>query len=206
MRRIPPTFGVDTNDRLDVNRLLLGGVKFICRYHSDDGFGRNLTRPEADLYKSRRLPMVSVWENGKSEEVILGYQSGVRCATQANLQQAYCGGLGQPIYFACDFIGNAQKIVKMQEFFKGVRSVIGYERIGVYGTYYTVQTLIPSYCNYGWQTNLFEEWTGPEQWSHYAGLRQYANARPSINGLDNFGATTYLCYDHATTYNYGQWL
>src|SRR6476619_4446616 len=102
-RRIPPRFLVDTNDRLDPARARLGGVTGVIRYHSDDGYPRNLTPDEAKAWAACRMDLVSVWQNGKAEEVKQGSSAGARCATVASDQQAACGGAGQPIYFAVDF-------------------------------------------------------------------------------------------------------
>lgn len=206
MRKVPPTFCVDTNDWLELSRLLEGGVKGIGRYHSDDEQAtmRNLTLLEAQTYREHRLPKWSIWQNAKAAEVLLGYESGVRCATEANRQQMACGEQGQPIYFAVDFIGNSQNIEKVKAFFKGAKSKLGFDRMGAYGTHYTINALFEAgLIKYGWQTAVFQKWTGYEPWHQRAQLRQIYNSYPDH---DNFGAITYLCYDHAVAHDFGQWL
>jgi hypothetical protein len=199
MRHVPERFGIDTNDRLSPERLV--GVTFLCRYLSDDGFPRNLTRDEAQMWADRGMDLVTVWENGRTEEVKKGYQSGVRCAKAAREQQRACGGAGQPIYFGVDYITRPSNIDPVLQFFEGVCSVLGRGRTGAYGTRYTIRSLFTEdLIRYGWQTVLFHS---KESFYPRAQLRQVENVDKT--GNERYGATGYLCYDHAVTFDFGQW-
>lgn len=212
MRTAPQRFGVDTNDWLrDVPRLRAARVSFICRYHSDDEYAaqRNLTPEEARVWAREWMDIVSTWQNGRSEEVKRGYMSGVRCAQAARAQQAMCGGVGQPIFFAVD----RKDVTKPQliSFFKGVKSVIGVERIGVYGSYETIEILAQArLITYAWHSYWFESARSPEdrpepvtadfRWHPFAQLRQYDNWP-----ADGLGATTQIDYSMAVAFDFGQW-
>lgn len=191
-------------------------VKFVGRYHSSDGFPRNLTRDEALEWTAHKIKVVSVWENsapGDTSEVLAGYNAGVTAAKEARRQQRECGGSGQPIYFAVDFVTRRQNFDRVLRYFEGARHVIGVERLGAYGTYCTVKSLFDcGAIRFGWQTALYERFTGEEPWDRRAQLHQFENT--DLTGHENFGVKDateipepgrYLCYDHATYVPYGGW-
>lgn len=197
--------GADANSGLDPVRLAANGRKFVFRYLSDDEWaaGRNITPLEASMWQQNRFKVGLCWENAKTEEVWGGFKSGERCAQVARLQAQEVGLGGAPIYFAVDKWTSRNglwPIAPVREFFKGVRSVIGLDRAGVYGTLYTVENL-QDLCNYFWQTKLFRP-TDPLHESVH--VLQYLNA--DLTGGDHFGAEntgSYCCYDRAFKAEYG---
>jgi hypothetical protein len=200
VRKVPLRFGVDANGGIDIQRAKLAGVSFVGRYHSDDGYDRNLTPEEAKAWAATRTDIVSCWENGRSEEVREGYTAGVRCAWAAKQQQAACGGAGQPIFFAVDFVTRYATIGPVRKFFAGAASVLGKGRLGAYGTHLTIERLFDlNLIRYGWQTSLFSD----EPWDPRAQLRQVSNT--DLTGSDDFGAPGYLAYDLALAHDFGQW-
>lgn len=215
MKKLKPFhFGIDCNGGADVQKAKRHNVRFCCRYHSTDGYPRNLTRDEALEWTEAGIKLVSVYENADRQEPLKGYVAGVKAAKVARKQQRECGGSGMPIYFAVDFVARPSNFDRIFDYFEGTRSVIGIDRLGVYGTLFTVKTLLDMQAvKFAWQTALFEKHTGEEPWDPRAQLRQFENT--DLSGSENFGVKDadwipeegrYLAYDHAVYPSYGGWL
>jgi hypothetical protein len=201
VRRVPPRFGCDANGGIDIARAKAAGVSFVARFHSDDGYPRNLTPAEARAWANTRTDLVSCWQNGKSEEVLEGYDSGVRCAGVAKYQQQECGGAGQPVYFAVDFWLKPEQRAAVVDFFRGARKVLGLARLGAYGPSPVMDLLFGANAiTYGWHSGLFRP---GEPWHPRAQLRQVENT--DLSGRDDFGTPGYLAYDHMLAMDAGQW-
>jgi hypothetical protein len=194
--------GVDTNEAVNPSLLIQRDIDFIGRYVSDDGWAanRNLTRNEALAYKEAGVKVVALWQNGKSEENLLGYNSGKRCAEVARKLLRDLGGSGQPIIFTNDFWPKYDDKPKVVEFYKGARSIIGIDRMGAYGPP-PVMTLLfeEELITYGFQSKLWSPETNV--WHPMAQLRKLLN--DDLSDVYDFGVKGYLCHDRAVKEDYG---
>jgi glycoside hydrolase-like protein len=170
-----------------------GGYGFVCRYHSYDTTGKNLTKAEADSYLAAGIQIVSNWEYA-TDAALNGFNQGVADATEGAKQQAACGGPIAPIIFSVDFDATEAQQAAINSYLQGCASVIGLARTGVYGGYYIVKRCFDAgVITYGWQTYA---WSGG-QWDPRAQLRQVQN------GITVGGADCDLNTSMAA--NFGQW-
>lgn len=170
-----------------------GGYLFVCRYHSYDTTGKNLTKAEADSYLAAGIQIVSNWEYA-TDAALNGYTQGVQDATAADKQQAACGGPKAPIYFSVDFDATEAQQAVINDYLRGAASVIGLARTGVYGGFYVVKRCFDAkVITWGWQTYA---WSGG-LWDPRAQLRQIQNG-VNVGGAD-------CDIDQAMMANFGQW-
>lgn len=163
------------------------GAKFGCSYLSTDA-AKNWSKALIDSYHAAGLATVCVWETAAGR-ALDGQAAGQADAKQA-LAQARALGFpsSRPIYFAVDFDETPAQATQVAEYFKGVNSVLGVDRTGAYGGYWTVSRLFNAkLIKYGWQTYA---WSGG-QWDKRAQIQQYQNG-PSFD------------HDRAMAADYGQ--
>jgi hypothetical protein len=174
----------------NITELKRAGIHFACRYLSHDA-SKNLTRAEATALSKAGIACVVVWET-TANRAGAGRQAGTSDAIVAAEQAKQCGKPGSaPIYFAVDFDADPARV---REYFRGVNSVIGADRTGVYGGYRVVKDLMESrLAHFGWQTFA---WSGG-QWYAPAQIRQYEN------GVHVAGVSADR--DRAMHPHYGQW-
>ena len=136
--------------------LVADGVQFVMRYVSHDS-GKDLSVAEkAELWK-RGISVGLVFES-TANRALDGFNAG---ATDATWAKARCDNLGLgdiPVYFATDWdVTEAQKPI-VANYLKGAASVIGKERVGVYGGFYVVRYMSDNgVCSWFWQTYA---WSG----------------------------------------------
>lgn len=100
-----------------------------------------------------------------------GYAAGVEDAKSADAQRKALGlPDDMPIYFACDFDATGPEFHTINEYMRGVNSVIGLARSGFYGGYYAVENVYaaPRRAQYYWQTAAWSS----GHWSTHANIRQ----------------------------------
>ena len=168
------------------------GAHFVARYLSPDST-KNITKAEVADYKANGLGVVVVWESS-ANRMLGGKAAGVADAKAAEVQRAAVGlPSDMPIYFACDFDAQGAQYHTINEYLRGVASVIGLNRVGIYGGYYVVENVFsaPATAKYGWQTIA---WSGGK-WSTHANIRQEGGTTLS-GGAD---------WDTAETADYGQY-
>lgn len=190
-------FGIDYAwGRPTISSMKAAGVKFAARYLSYDTSGKNLTRSEADKLAAAGIWSVVVWETTAARAKTGGRLGGVTDAKAAAGLAQKCGmPESRPIYFAVDFDASQSDWQKIKEYFKGVNSVLGVERVGMYGGYDPVKWGFEDHMiSWGWQTYA---WSGG-RWVASAQLRQYKNDQ-RVGGVD-------CDFDHAMTADYGQWM
>lgn len=169
-------------------------VAFVCRYLS---FVNELTKVkllsanEAKALNQAGIAVVSNYE-WYANRALEGFASGVQDAQIAASQHADCGGpADKPIYFSVDCDCDGSQTV---EYFKGVASVIGLSRTGVYGSYRVVKYLLDNgLVKWAWQTYA---WSGG-QWDPRAHIRQYQN------GVNLAGHE--VDYNESMHSDFGQW-
>lgn len=188
-------FGVDYSwGRPGVRALKGAGVKFVCRYLSHDTTGKNLTRAEADALSDAGIWIVVVWQT-TARRPLAGRSAGAADARDAAAQARTCGmPADRPIYFAVDFDATAGQQDEINAYLDGAASVLGRDRVGLYGGYFQVKrTLDAGKASWAWQTYA---WSGG-RWDSRAHIQQYLNEQV-LNGAA-------VDYDRATKDDYGQW-
>jgi len=175
-----------------------GKVKFAIRYVGRDprGGGKDITSTEAAALKVKGIARVVVYQPRRAF-VPLASDNGAVAARIAD-QDAKLAGMPptRPIYFAVDGDTrgfSATQWLAIENFFRGVISVIGLARVGAYGGKNTVEHLRNrGLIRWLWQTYA---WSGG-QWADVH-LRQYDNGNPMCEGE--------VDYDRSMKQDYGQW-
>lgn len=191
------TFGIDYAwGRPSVASMKAGGVKFAIRYLSHDTTGKNLSKSEAVTLAGADIWTVVIWESTASRARTGGFSGGKSDATLAAVQAETCGmPRSRPIYFAVDFDATSKDWPKIAEYFKGAISVLGLNRVGMYGGYYPItKAFDANLITWGWQTYA---WSGGRR-DPRAQIYQYANDQ-FIGGVD-------CDFDNAYRFDYGQWM
>ena len=164
------SIGVDYSQGYNIQSLKNGHVDFVCRYIGYTSMSlpqdKIITYSEAYDLLSAGIDIVSLWEwtsdrasmkntfyNGSPT---LAFAGGVADATAAALSHKSIGGPPEsPIYFAIDYSTDGTDTV---DYFSGVRSVLGMNRVGAYGPPAALMFLIKQgLISYTWA------WSPPPQ-------------------------------------------
>ena len=168
--------GLDfSSGRPDPRKIKLLGYGFVVRYlFPPSPGGKGITKAEATAIRAAGLGLCVVYEEyaGRAKE---GWGSGVE---DGKIALAFARAIGfpenKPIYFAVDFQATTAQMPVIDLYLKGVESVIGISRVGVYGSYAVVE-----HCHsvgsarWLWQTYA---WSGGKV-SPHAHLLQYLNGQ-----------------------------
>lgn len=187
--------GVDySTSRPDPQTLAAKGIQFACRYGGVGTSPKWLTGPEGDKLAAAGVAIVAGVE-GQAAGLLQGWDEGKRWAEKADAHFTYLGmPPDRPIYFAVDFDVTAQQWPLVRMALRGAASVIGLNRVGVYGGYQAVQWAhTDRVAKWFWQTYAWSR----GQWATFNHLEQYKN------GVDIGGADVDL--DRALVGDYGQW-
>jgi hypothetical protein len=165
--------------RPGVKALEAANVTGVMRYASHDTSGKNLSDAEARSYLTatpRKIDVGLIWES-TSGRVQSGRSGGIADAHAALIQGESWGmPKGRPIYFACDYDARPHDC---DDYLKGVASVIGLSRTGLYAGFGPIHSAFNSHLiAWGWQTYA---WSGG-QWDNRAQLQQYSNNH-LVNGV-----------------------
>ena len=98
--------------------------------------GKPVSKTEVESQRRHGLGTAFVWQYGKekSPDVMRGFQGGVEDARNAQRKLDEIGRSGQPVFFAVDFnIALWQWNDTAVHYFKGAISVLGLNRVGIYG-------------------------------------------------------------------------
>lgn len=150
------------------------GRDFVVRYLFNDGQGgKGLDQSEINDLQANGIQIALVYE--EFAKSFYGYSAGV---TQAQRAQAALDKLSldktTPIYFACDWDTTEADQAQINEALKGAASVIGLQRVGIYGSYYVMERVASAgLASYYWQTYA---WSGGQVSSHNH-LYQYKNGQ-----------------------------
>jgi peptidoglycan hydrolase-like protein with peptidoglycan-binding domain len=178
---------------LNTGAMRNAGISFAMRYLSH-GDPKDLSLGEAQQLAKAGIDVGVVWETTASR-ALAGHGAGAADAKDAAAKAKSVGmPNGRPIYFAVDFdAGDAQKPA-IGEYFKGVASVIGKQRTGVYGGYWVVKYLFDhGLVDFGWQTLA---WSGGNR-DKRAQLYQYA--------INKTAAGLSVDLNRAEASDFGQW-
>lgn len=137
-------------DHSEVARL---GYRFVMRYISHDP-RKDLTIQERDELWAHGLQVGLVFE-ASAGRALAGYSAGVTDARGADQRTAELG-LPVPVYFAVDFDATDEQKPTIAAYIRGAASVLGGDRVGVYGGFYVVRYLAEEHpdspCSWFWQT------------------------------------------------------
>jgi hypothetical protein len=175
------------------------GKAFVVRYIRP-GDGRSLTAAEIADYRAHGLDIALVFE-AQATRPLDGLAAGMADAKQAQAQIVALGiPTNIPVYFAVDFNASLAQQPAIDNYLRGAASVIGLNRVGVYGGgYLLARCRTNKTATWFWQC-ASTSW-GPLQ--SFAHLHQYRTGSttppaPPING----GAVD---LDTALQPNFGQW-
>jgi hypothetical protein len=146
------------------------GAQFAVSYLSMDR-SKNWTLAMINAYHALDLGTVSVWETSATR-ALAGYGAGRTDALAALRQERALELPPQlPVYFAVDFDETSRQAGRVASYFRGVNSVLGVNRTGAYGGYWTISRLFNAgLIGYGWQTSAWSRGL----WDPRAQLQQYA--------------------------------
>lgn len=192
------TFGLDySSGRPSAAAMKAKGVSFVCRYIGSTvrGTGRSakwLTPTEAKARHDDGLAVVTVFEYAQKRPED-GGPAGTADAHTAVAELKYCGlPADLPVYWAVDYDTTVGPHIRA--YFKAIAAVVGLKRVGAYGSYRVIKTLLDEgLITYGWQTYA---WSGGK-WDPRAQIQQYSN-NETVGGAS-------VDYDRAMHANYGQW-
>lgn len=183
---------VDYSMGYDINTLRANNVVAACRYIGFTSWSlpqdKIITYKEAYDLSKAGISIVSNWEWGGDPS----QEDGKWSAQMAEaLHKSIGGPPNAPIYFSYDKAGDGSDAA---QYFKDVASVIGLDRVGVYGPYAAVKWLYENgLVKWLWQTYA---WSGG-QWYPGVHLQQYNN------GVQMGNMT--VDYDAPQVSNFGQW-
>ena len=136
---------------------IANGLSFICRYVSRPGSAKNLTAAEIADLSASGIGIVVIFEQA-ANNALGGNALGLADARTADEQVSALGLPGCPIYFAVDIQVPAPELATVGAYLEGAASVIGAQRVGVYGGYPVVNyALNNALATYAWQTRA---WSG----------------------------------------------
>jgi hypothetical protein len=149
--------GVDYSfARPGIANIKAAGYDFVGRYLTSFPLKR-IEAAEVSQMKANGLALVLLFEDD-SINALLGYNQGTADAQEA-LQQANAIGFpgDRPVYFTVDFDATtAARQDSVDQYLRGAASVIGANRVGVYGGYYVVQRALNNgTAAWAWQTRGF---------------------------------------------------
>jgi hypothetical protein len=156
------------------------GKAFVMRYvpYPGDG-GKGLTAAEVADYRANGLDIGLVFESTAARHLD-GFNAGLVDAQQSQASLAAIGAPPDlPIYFAVDFdAGSVTELTAIAEYQRGAASVLGMERVGIYGSWRVVNDAARSgYATWFWQTYA---WSGGRLHPQ-AHVYQYSNGE-TLNG------------------------
>lgn len=171
-------------------QLKSNGVDFVCRYISYDNTGKNITKAEYNNLLRQGVAVVLNWEYA-TDAAKNGWNQGVKDAREAERQRKALGApAAAPIYFSCDWDATPGQQGAINNYLAGCASIIGRNRVGVYGSYYVVKrSMEAGKAKWGWCTYA---WSGGNVYSK-AHIYQYQNgvmggqADRNKSLQDNFG-------------------
>lgn len=170
-------FGIDHSSAPPNPALLRQkGVRFVCRYLSTPGNPKNITVQEVLGLRTCGISPVLVFET-TANRALHGFAAGVDDARSAAQQATIVLCPKAPIYFAVDFDAAPADQAAINGYLDGAASVIGRDRVGVYGSYWVVKRVLNAgKATYAWQTYA---WSGGN-WDPRVHLKQTKNGQPFL--------------------------
>lgn len=171
------------------------GFTFAMRYcpYSGDG-GKGLTLAELDDLHANGIAVGLVYESTAGRP-LAGYEAGDVDATVARAaMQQLAFPDDRPMYFAVDFNARPDHYAVIDQYLSGAASVLGLERVGVYGSYdVCAHCFMAATAKWFWQTYA---WSAGKNFE-WRNVYQYLNGQ-SLNGAA-------VDYNEAYGVDFGQW-
>lgn len=172
------------------------GYTFVVRYLTSGGAslpGKLLTRREADAHRANGVDIVANYESW-ADRMLDGYAAGRIDAAKGQDTINACGGGDEDIYFSADWDATEAQQAAINEYLDGAASLIGRERVGIYGGYWPVKRALDAgKASKAWQTGA---WSG-------------GRVDPRINIFQRIGFVNVdgvQCDENvAMTEDFGQW-
>ncbi len=174
--------------------LMAAGKRFVARYVGPGSSGKHLSASEARALRSAGLSIVSNAEGSKA-----GYKGTDAGRSWASLADDDLRGIdslasAKPIYFSVDWDAGPSDWASIDAALRGSASVIGANRVGVYGSYDVIAHCVAAgTAKWFWQTYA---------WSN-GKLHPKAHIYQYHNGVNVAGGDCDL--DRALVTDYGQW-
>lgn len=180
--------GIDCLAPFPANQCRPNGITFVCRYLSA------VTEEELEDYAHHGIDVVAVFESG-ARRALDGNAAG---AADARYVERRMRDLkipaGRPCYFTCDTEVAGAGLAAVRQYVAGAADVLGWHRVGIYGSYTVVEHLHSlNACQFFWQTLAWSS----GNWSGHANLRQLA--------IEQVRAGRRVDLDRAYTADFGQW-
>jgi len=180
-----------------ISALVTAGKKFACRYGGPGSEGKQITAAELRALQAAGIAVVANAEGAAGG--FRGFDAGKSWAQQA---ETHFRNLGmpkdRPIYFSVDWNADASDWQEIDQACDGAASVIGRNRVGIYGGYFTINHVYNAgSAKWLWQTYAWSKVNGTTKWHPGAHIRQRANG-VLLDGAD-------LDLDTAMKADYGQW-
>ena len=168
-----------------------GAVMYISPARESWMGAKPVHRPTIDDFDAYGLQAAFVWQYGKEKhpDVMRGWDGGVADAkaAQAQLNEIRCAG--HPVFFAVDFdITLGQWNSSAVEYFRGAASVLGKQRVGIYGhsrvVHWAMEDDVVAVVEpgrvLGWVTR---SWSNGKTGADYAVLYQRVHNVPGPDGV-----------------------
>jgi len=182
--------------------LWANGKRFAGRYFGPGGSWKHASPAEVAALRASGLDLVALAE-GYADDARLGYGEGQQHAVLANNAARAAGQPPTaPIFFAVDYDAPSSHYPVIAQYLNGCASIIGHQRVGVYGGYRTIDAMFGvRAATYFFQTYA---WSGGK-WHPAAGLQQYRNKQSVCGGevdlcrsvADDFGQWAPPAYEQA---------
>lgn len=159
------------------------GYSFVLSYFSRDD-KKDWQKDELDRALKAGLDVGAVYETYAARPKA-GYEAGVFDANDAKAQAAQIGYTGS-LYFAVDFGAVGAELDLVEQYFRGVNSILPVDQIGVYGSYFVVQRIADKgLAKWYWQTSAWSK----NKYDERTHIYQNANIGSGIPGTDwNLGS------------------
>lgn len=168
---------------------------FVVRYITSLNNGKEASFNEIQALLQAGFQVAIVYQDGASD-VLGGHNAGLGDARVADADCRRLGLDGIPVYFTLDRDPRGLSLSQrsaVRAYLDAVASVLGRQRVGLYGGYQAIEWFVPDHAAWGWQTYA---WSG-ELISSKAHFRQY------LNGLSFCGGQVDL--NEAYREDFGQW-
>ena len=167
-----------------IPRLKAAKAGVVIRYVGSSKW-KCLTRAEADALRGAGIDVAAVYETN-ADWMLAGRAAGVAAAKKARAAVVKCGGPRSAfVYFACDV--DTSRYSAVNACLKGAASVLGANRVGIYGSYSVCDNALKSgYATKAWQT---EAWSGGRvlpQTTLYQSAHKAHGAMGGLNYDSNF--------------------
>lgn len=193
--------------RPSVSCIASQGMQFVVRYIGppDVNQGKMIDVAERDAIFAQGLDLVLVYE-GHAGDPLAGFAAGQGAGQDtARWIDKLDVPADRPIYFALDVDPNPLSLAEWGQvrlFLDGAASVLGRHRVGIYGGRKAIETTVPQWAPWGWQTRAWSVVAGTVRWDPNAQLQQY-NLGPAGQGLAMCGGTVDI--NRSTIDDFGQW-